>query len=105
MIQNSGGVVPTALTFRKSADGYSLIEYEPAKDGGGFLSSIKEFSTYPESGEAISGLAKDIFNHYEDYSDLVELQLNNLYEHLQRNGMEEAFLINHQGETVHLSKE
>lgn len=78
-----GSVIPVAITYTVNPNGsYSLEEYLQAEDGTRFAPSIKGFCTFPISGNEIPGLADKILNHYSDYEDLIQLQRNNLIDHL-----------------------
>lgn len=82
----SGGIVPVTMTFIKNVDGtYTLEEYERAMDGSYFMSSIEAYCTMPVSGQTIEGLAKEILDYYGDYSDIIELERENLIKHLEVN--------------------
>jgi len=95
---DSAGIVPVAITYQKDESGaYTLIQYEQAGDGAEFGPSIKDYSTMPVSGEAIEGLADKIFKHYRDYEDIHILMYENLYKHLNKNGITDATLTNSQG--------
>ncbi len=95
----SGSVVPAALTFYVPAQGVPmLIEYQQAKDGGEWSSSIREMSKL--NGKEIPGLADRIMTHYGNYSDLSALQLQNLRQHLLQNGIKQATYTNSRGEVV-----
>lgn len=84
VVNVNGSIAPVALTYIKNSDGtYTLENYEMAKDGSLFQSSIEEYCIMPVSGEKINGLADEIMRHYSDYSDLQWLQLENLKEHLE----------------------
>lgn len=98
--QVSGSTVPVAMTYAKDLNGeYQLEEYKVASDGSLFEPSIKAFCTMPVSEKPIKGLAKKIMNHYGNYSDLNERQINNLKEHLLRYAQKGVFLINEYDET------
>ena len=95
----SGGVVPAAITYKKEkSKGFVLVDYEQAMDGSDFASSIREFSKMPVSGEEIKVLADQILEHYGNYDDLIELQREDLLDHLKKNGRNDATLYNHKGE-------
>ena len=81
-----GSVIPAAITYVKNSDGsYSLEKYEQAKDGSLFAPSIEEFCTMPVSGKKIKGLADKILDYYMDYSDIIQLERENLIKHLKVN--------------------
>lgn len=83
--QESGSVVPSAITYKKNnEDKYILKEYKQAMDGSYFSSSIKEFCTMPVSGKKIIGLSSRILNHYSDYEDIRKLHRENLNKHLNK---------------------
>lgn len=89
----SGAVIPVAITYTKnSAGSYSLEEYKQAMDGADFSSSIKEFCIMPVSGKKIKGLADKIFNHYGDYEEIIQLERENLIKHLEENNRYGVFL-------------
>lgn len=99
--EEGGGIVPAAITYLRDENGvYVLEEYEQAKDGSYFGSSIRGFCTLPVSGKKIKGLADQILRHYTDYDDIISLQYNNLYKHLKKNGITDATLTNHEGEVI-----
>lgn len=58
-IQISGGTVPAVFTFRKSSDGYELIDSKYAQDGGLYISSIKEMFPRKIAAEVIKGLSDE----------------------------------------------
>jgi hypothetical protein len=96
---DSAGIVPVAITYEKDeSGGYTLLEYEQARDGSEFGPSIIEYCTMPVSGKEIEGLADKIFKHYGDYEDIHVLMRENLYKHLKENGIIDATLTNSQGE-------
>lgn len=83
--EEGGGIVSAAITYREGADGsYTLESCEQVQDGAYFASSIREYCVMPVSGKPIEGLAEQIFTHYGDYRDIINLQRENLAEHLQR---------------------
>ncbi|MBM7854183.1 hypothetical protein JOC37_000555 [Desulfohalotomaculum tongense] len=89
----SGAVIPVAITYTKNSDGsYSLEEYKEAKGGEDFVSSIKEFCIMPVSGKKIKGLADKILDHYSDYEDIIQLERENLIKHLKKNNQYGVFL-------------
>jgi len=95
----SGSVVPSAITYKNDGDGnYVLSDYEQAKDGSDFVTSIREFCKMPVSGGDIPGLADKILNHYGDYDDIRVLLRENLIKHLKVNGVKNATLFNSRGE-------
>ncbi len=84
----SGGVVPSAITYKKDDSGkYTLTGYQHAQDGSHFAPSIRKFCTMPSSGKQIPGLADKILKHYSDYGDIRALQRDNLNKHLKANGI------------------
>lgn len=86
--QESGSVVPSAITYKKNKeDKYIIEEYKQAMDGSYFSSSIKEFCTMPVSGKKIIGLSSRILNHYSDYEDIRKLHRENLNKHLNKYGI------------------
>ncbi|MBF4692407.1 M56 family metallopeptidase [Fusibacter ferrireducens] len=91
---DAGSVVPVALTYQLEEDGgYKLLKYETARDGGEFTTSIETFCVTPITHKPIKGLSEKIIKHYSDYSDLRDLQRENLVAHLQRYGLHGIFLI------------
>lgn len=83
--EESGSIVPSAITFKKNSDGsYTLEKYEMSMDGGMWESSIREFCVMPISGEPIKGLADEIISHYGDYEDIIKLERENLKKHLEK---------------------
>lgn len=83
--EESGNIVPSAITFKKNSDGsYTLEKYEMSMDGGLWESSIREFCVMPVSGEAINGLVDKIISHYGDYEDIIKLERENLKKHLEK---------------------
>lgn len=81
-----GSVIPAAITYVRNSDGsYSLEKYEQAKDGSLFAPSIEEFCTMPVSGKKIKGLVDKILDYYMDYSDIIQLERENLIKHLKAN--------------------
>lgn len=63
-----------------------MEKYEQAKDGSLFAPSIEEFCTMPVSGKKIKGLDDKIIDYYMDYSDIIQLERENLIKHLKANG-------------------
>lgn len=101
--EDSGGVVPAAITYKKDGAGnYVLSAYEPAKDGAYFAPSIRQFCTMPKSGREIPGLADKIFAHYGNYQDIISLQRANLIKHLRANNQNEVALYSPSGEILFL---
>jgi len=99
--RTTSGVVPTAITYKKDENGnYILEKYEPARDGGDFGSSIRDFCVMPASGRSIPGLAEEILKYYRNYSDIQTLQYQNLYKHLQAHGITDATLTRPDGEVI-----
>jgi beta-lactamase regulating signal transducer with metallopeptidase domain len=97
--QETGGIIPAAITYRKADNGgYVLEKYEPAKDGSLWEPSIREYCTLPVSQKKIKGLADKIIRHYADYENIRVLMSDNLYKHLRKNGIKYATLTNSQGE-------
>ena len=97
--EEGGSIIPAAITYRRDNNGeYVLEEYEQAKDGAFFASSIKAYCTMPVSGKEIKGLANKVLNHYSDYEDIQVLMYNNLFKHLKKNGISDASLTNPSGE-------
>lgn len=95
----SASVVPAALTFYMPPQGATiLLEYQQARDGSDWSSSIREMSKL--NGKEIPGLADSIITHYRDYSELVALQYENLRQHLLQNGVKQATYTNSRGEVV-----
>jgi len=91
--QESGGIVPVAITLVKDNNGnYTLESYEQTKDGSYFPKSIEEFCVMPESKEEIKGLADEILNHYGNYEDLLLLERENLKKHLIKHNQYGVFL-------------
>lgn len=89
LMDMGGGVTPSAMTFRKEKDGsYTLTEYEQAADGSYFKSSIEAYCVLPLSGKKIPGLAKEIMDHYSNYSDLISLSEANLKAYQKEFGLE-----------------
>ena len=81
-----GSIIPVAITYIKNSNGSYLLErYEQAKDGSYFAPSIEEFCTMPISGKNIKGLADKILDYYMDYSDIIQLERENLVKHLKAN--------------------
>lgn len=81
--QESGSIVPVAITLVKDNNGnYTLESYEQTKDGSYFSKSIEEFCVMPESKKEIEGLADEMLNHYGNYDDLLLLERENLKQHL-----------------------
>lgn len=94
-------VVPKAITYKKDENGnYVLEKYEPARDGGDFGSSIRDFCVTPVSGRSIPGLADEILKYYGNYSDIQTLQYQNLYKHLKAHGITDATLTRSDGEVI-----
>lgn len=97
LYEEGGSIVPSAITYKKDASGsFTLEKYEQAKDGSYFGSSIKDFCVMPKSGKKIEGLADKILKHYSSYNDIVELQRENLIQHLKKNNQFDVFLIRKQ---------
>lgn len=91
--EESGGIIPSAITYVKNPDGsYSLEKYEQAEDGSHFAPSIKKYCIMPVSGRKISWLSNKILNHYGDYKDIIKLERKNLVEHLKANNKYGVFL-------------
>ena len=90
----SGSIIPVAITFiNQNQDGYTVLNYEQAKDGAMFQSSIEDFCTYPISGDVIPGLADEILDFYSNYEELLQLQRDNLIEHLNVNQLSNISLV------------
>ncbi len=91
--ENSGAIIPAAITYKINADGtYTLTSYKQAQDGSLFAPSIRDYCTMPASGDTIPGLADEILEHYGDYEDLLELQRSNLEKLLADNGITDVEL-------------
>ena len=91
--QESGAIVPVAITLVKDDDGnYTFKSYEQTKDGSYFSKSIEEFCVMPESKKEIKGLADEILNHYGNYEDLILLERENLKQHLIKHNQYGVFL-------------
>lgn len=97
--KEGGSIVPAAITYRKDENGrYILEEYEQTGAGSEFGPSIRNFCTMPVSGKEIKGLADKILKHYVNREDIRILLHDNLFNHLKKNGIEDATLTNSQGE-------
>lgn len=95
----SGGVVPSAITYKKDDKGnYVLYDYEQAADGSYFASSIRDYCTMPVSKQEIPGLSDEILNHYGNYEDIRVLHRENLAKHLRTNGITDATLMDFYGQ-------
>jgi len=91
--QESGGIIPVAITLVKDDDGnYTFKSYEQTKDGSYFSKSIEEFCVMPESKQEIKGLADEILKHYSNYDDLMLLERENLKQHLIKHNQYGVFL-------------
>lgn len=90
--------IRAAITYRKNSSGYyELLDYTQAKTGFVSEASIKAYCTMPVSGKEIKGLADRILIHYGN-RDIHALQKDNLYRHLQTNGVDTAKVISPYGE-------
>ena len=88
----SAGVVPVAITYQQSEDGWTMLDFTEAQDGTHWADSIRAYCTMPSSGKTIPGLADKIRKHYSDYSDLQELIEENKREYCRVHGLpEDAF--------------
>jgi len=102
--EESGSIVPVAITYRKDDNGNFILEkYEQARDGAGFAPSIREFCTMPVSGKEIKGLADQILKHYSDYKDIRILMHDNLAKHLKKNGLTSTKLLKSSGDEFEFS--
>ncbi|MFA9466629.1 MAG: M56 family metallopeptidase [Velocimicrobium sp.] len=96
--EEGGSIIPAAITYRKDDSGsYILEKYEQAGDGSEFGSSVRNFCIMPVSGKKIKGLADKIFKYNTDYEDIRTLLYDNLFKHLNKNGIEDATITNSQG--------
>ncbi len=86
LIEESAGIVPTAITYVMDSDeNYSLEEYLESEDGGMWQPSIEAFCVTPTSGKTIKGLTEKIIDAYGDHSELFEIEKDNLREYLISN--------------------
>lgn len=98
LVQNTGGVVPAAIKYRRLGNGsYALSEYVEARDGALFEPSIREFCR-PKPG-----VADEMLKHYMNYSDLIEKMRRNLVGYLQANGLSGVYLETPGGERIPLT--
>lgn len=90
----SGCNMPVAVTFAKGADGvYQLEKFEVPQDGTFYAPSIRKFCTQPVSGEVIQGLAEKIIASDSCSEELTKLQYQHLANHLHKNGIRDAVLL------------
>ena len=54
-----GGSTPAVLTFQKTADGYSLVSCETARDGSEYVESIRSLFPREYANKVIRGLSDD----------------------------------------------
>lgn len=91
--EEGGGIIPAAITYVENLDGsYTLEKYEQADDGSHFGPSIKKYCVMPVSGKPINGLSDKIFAHYGEYKDILNLERENLIDHLKANNQYGVFL-------------
>jgi beta-lactamase regulating signal transducer with metallopeptidase domain len=87
-----GSIIPVAITYVKNSDGnYVLEKYEQARDGSEFAKSIREFCIMPLTGKKISNLADKMLKHYGNYNDIINLERENLIQHLKKNNQVGVF--------------
>ena len=102
--EETGGIIPATITYRKSDEGsYVLEEYKQAQDGSLFEKSIRQYCTMPVSGKNIPGLADKILNHYGNYNDIITLQRENLIQHLKANNQDGVSLHSPSDEIIKLT--
>lgn len=91
LVEDSGGIVPTAITYVKDKEGnYHLEEYLESGDGAMWGSSIKAYCVTPISGKKIKGLAEKIIEEYSDHSELFKIEKENLKNYLITNQLHEV---------------
>lgn len=95
---NSGAVVPAVMIFSKNSDSeYVFKDYIQAMDGSDFKKSIEEFCKPRDD------IAKEMLNHYSDYSDLNDKMNENLTSYLKKNNLKGIKLKNQNGDIVPLT--
>jgi len=83
----SSGHVPVAITCRKEADGtYRLIEYKFPKMDGAFSPSVRAFCKLP-SGQNLNEVAEEIFDCYQDPSELDKIHQQKRDAYLAEHGL------------------
>jgi hypothetical protein len=98
LVQISGGVVPAAIKLRKGSDGsYAFAEYIEAKDGAGFVPSIKEFCKQK------SGVAEKIIEQYGKHKELAAKIHESLIAYLKVNNLTGIYLEDFNGEQTPLT--
>lgn len=94
----SGSSIPTAVTFTKNANGaYEMEKYEIPQDGTLYAPSIHSFCTQPVTGEEIGGLANKLIGSDCYSQELTQLEYQHLANHLHRNGISNAVLLDPYG--------
>ena len=82
-----------ATPLNRGSGVYQLEKFEVPEDGSFYAPSIRKFCTQPVSGEVIQGLAEKVIASDSCSEELARLQDQHLANHLHKNGIRDAVLL------------